>query len=162
MLVEEYVDGPEVTVTGFSAGGDFVPLAVTDRDLARRTGLRRAARLRLAVAVYAETAVEVTRRAVEALGIDEGPTTTRLRISRGGPEVIEVAARLGGGHETELVELVTGVDLDGARARGGARTAARRRARSRGRRARRSRRRGHPVPRRAARARSSRSRCRRA
>ena len=31
VLVEEYVDGPEVTVTGFSAGGNLVPLAVTDR-----------------------------------------------------------------------------------------------------------------------------------
>ena len=93
VLVEEYVDGPEVTVTGFSAGGNFVPLAVTDR-IAAEEGLG----VPLGYAwpsVYAETAVEVTRRAVEALGIDEGPTTTRLRISRGGPEVIEVAARLG-------------------------------------------------------------------
>ncbi len=109
VLVEEYVDGPEVTVTGFSAGGDFVPLAVTDR-VAAEGGLR----VPLGYvwpSVYAETAVEVTRRAVEALGIGEGPTTTRLRISRGGPEVIEVAARLGAGHEAELVELVTGVDL---------------------------------------------------
>ncbi len=109
VLVEEYVDGPEVTVTGFSAGGSFVPLAVTDR-IAAEDGLG----VPLGYAWpsdYAETATEVTRRAVEALGIDEGPTTTRLRISRGGPEVIEVAARLGAGHETELVELVSGVDL---------------------------------------------------
>jgi len=109
VLVEEYVDGPEVTVAGFSAGGHFVPLAVTDR-IAAEDGLG----VPLGHAwpsVYSETAVEVTRRAVEAIGIEEGPSTTRLRISRGGPEVIEVAARLGAGHETELVELVTGVDL---------------------------------------------------
>ena len=31
VLVEEYLDGPEVTVSGFSAAGEFVPLAVTDR-----------------------------------------------------------------------------------------------------------------------------------
>ena len=109
VLVEEYVDGPEVTVTGFSAGGNLVPLAVADRIPAEE-GLG----VPLGYSwpsVYAETAIEVTRRAVEALGIDEGPTTTRLRISRGGPEVIEVAARLGPGYETELVELVSGVDL---------------------------------------------------
>ena len=49
---------------------------------------------------------------VAALGIDEGPTFTKLRVSRGGPEVIEVGARLGGGYDAELVRLVTGVDLN--------------------------------------------------
>ena len=53
----------------------------------------------------------MARRAVAAVGIDEGPTVTVLRISRGGPEVIEVAARLGGGHDAELAELVTGIPL---------------------------------------------------
>ena len=48
VLVEEYVDGPEVTVTGFSAGGHFVPLAVTDR-IAAEDELGAAARLRLAL-----------------------------------------------------------------------------------------------------------------
>ncbi len=111
VLVEEYVEGPEVTVTGFSAGGDFVVLAVCDRlpadeELGPPQG-------QVWPSPHAETAAEVTRRAVSALGIAEGPSLTRLRISRGGPEVIEVAARLGGGHDTELVELVTGVDLSG-------------------------------------------------
>jgi biotin carboxylase len=109
VLVEEYVDGPEVTVTGFSAGGQFVPLAVTDR-IAAEEGLSVPLGY-IWPSVYAQPAVEVTRRAIEALGIEEGPSTTRLRVSRGGPEVIEVAARLGAGHETELVELVSGVDL---------------------------------------------------
>ena len=62
---------------------------------------------------HAAEAVEVTRRAVEALGIEDGPSFTQLRISRGGPEVIEVAARLGGSHDAELVGLVTGLDLNG-------------------------------------------------
>jgi hypothetical protein len=63
--------------------------------------------------VHADAAAEVARRAVEALGIEDGPSYTQLRISRGGPEVIQVAARLGGGHDAELVELVTGIDLNG-------------------------------------------------
>ena len=33
-LVEELVDGPEVTVVGFSTGGVFTALAVTDRIVA--------------------------------------------------------------------------------------------------------------------------------
>jgi biotin carboxylase len=111
-LVEEYVDGPEVTVSGFSAGGEFRPLVVADCMLAEGTELGPTLG-HVWPSPHAEAAAEVTQRAVAALGIEEGPTLTRLRISRGGPEVIEVAARLGGGHDTELVELVTGVDLAG-------------------------------------------------
>ena len=113
VLVEEYVDGPEVTVIGFSVGGAFVPLAVTDRVDGRAAGLRRRAGARVA-SPHAEAGGGGRRgRAVEALGIEDGPSYTQLRISAGGPEVIEVAARLGGGHDAELVEAATGVDLNG-------------------------------------------------
>jgi biotin carboxylase len=112
VLVEEYLDGPEVTVSGFSAGGEFVPLAVTDRISADGDAFG-VPLAHVWPSVHAEAAAEVARRAVEALGIEEGPSYTQLRISRGGPEVIQVAARLGRGHDAELVELVTGVDLNG-------------------------------------------------
>jgi biotin carboxylase len=110
-LVEEYVDGPEVTVIGFSAAGEFVPLAVTDRITAEPPAFG-VALAHVWPSPYAEAAAEVTRRAVEALRIANGPSYTQLRISAGGPEVIEVAARLGGGHDAELVEAATGVDLN--------------------------------------------------
>jgi biotin carboxylase len=111
-LVEEYVDGPEVTVIGFSARGRFVPLAVTDRITADPPAFGVALAHEWPSA-YAEAAAEVTRRAVEAVGIENGPSYTQLRISAGGPEVIEVAARLGGGHDAELVHAATSVDLNG-------------------------------------------------
>jgi biotin carboxylase len=50
---------------------------------------------------------------VAALGIENGPSYTQLRLGPDGPQVIEVAARLGGGHDAELVRAVTGVDLNG-------------------------------------------------
>ncbi len=112
ILVEEYLEGPEVSVSGFSAGGEFVPLAVTDRISADGSAFG-VPLAHVWPSVHADAAMEVARRAVEALGIEEGPSYTQLRISRGGPEVIQVAARLGGGHDAELVELVTGVDLNG-------------------------------------------------
>jgi biotin carboxylase len=111
VLVEEYVDGPEVTVVGFSSDGDFVPLAVTDRVTAEPPAFG-VALAHVWPSRYAEAAAEVTRRAVEALGIQDGPSYTQLRIGPGGPDVIEVAARLGGGHDAELVEAATGVDVN--------------------------------------------------
>jgi biotin carboxylase len=122
VLVEELVDGPEVAVSGFAVDGELIPLAVTDRVAAAEptdelslAGARPAFGVALAhvwPSPYAGVALEVARRAVEALGIGSGPTYTRLQLSRGGPEVLEVGARLGGGHNAELVQAVTGVDLN--------------------------------------------------
>jgi biotin carboxylase len=112
VFVEEYVDGPEVTVIGFSAAGEFVPVAVTDRITAEPPAFG-VALAHVWPSPYAEAAAEVTRRAITALGIENGPSYTQIRVSAGGPEVIEVAARLGGGHDAELVEAATGVDLNG-------------------------------------------------
>ena len=112
VLVEELVDGPEVTVIGFSADGEFIPLAVTDRITAEPPAFG-VALAHVWPSPHAEAAAEVTRRAITALGIESGPSYTQVRIGPGGPEVIEVAARLGGGHDAELVEAATGVDLNG-------------------------------------------------
>ena len=113
-LVEQLVDGPEVTVTGFSAAGEFVPLAITDRVVAEPPAFG------VALAHIWPTKVSDTLRvsdtvekALVALGITDGPSYTQLRVGPDGPRVIEVAARLGGGHDAELVEAVTGVDLNG-------------------------------------------------
>jgi biotin carboxylase len=111
VILEELVDGPEVTVSGFSVEGEIVPIAVTDRINAERPAFG-VALAHVWPSPHAEAAAEVTRRAVEALGIESGPWYAHLRVSRGGPEVIEVAARLGGGHDAELVLAATGIDLN--------------------------------------------------
>ena len=113
VLVEELVDGPEVTVNAFSVDGRFRALTVTDRLTADPPAFGVA----LAHAWPSEhdtaAAVQVARAAVEALGIRDGPSYTQLRLGPDGPVVMEVAARLGGGHDAELCEAATGVDLNG-------------------------------------------------
>jgi biotin carboxylase len=108
-LVEELVEGPEVTVVGFSIGGVFTALAVTDRITAEPPAFG-VALAHVFESPHAEAAAVVAARAARALGIADGPSYTQLRIAPGGPQVIEVAARLGGGHDAEPV---TGVDLNG-------------------------------------------------
>jgi len=111
-LVEELVDGPELTVVGVSARGVFTALAVTDRVVADAPAFG------VALAHVWPSRVQggfldVAGAAVSALGIENGPSYTQLRVGADGPKVIEVAARLGGGHDAELVEAVTGIDLNG-------------------------------------------------
>ncbi len=112
-LVEEVADGPEVTVNAFSVGGHFHPLTVTDRLTAEPPAFGVAlAHVWPSEADAAGDAAEVAATAVSALGIEDGPTYTQLRITKDGPQVVEVAARLGGGHDAELCLAALGVDLN--------------------------------------------------
>ena len=113
-LVEELVDGPEVTVVGFSAGGALTPLVVTDRVVAEPPAFG-VALAHVWPSLVSDTAKvsDVVSQALAALGVTDGPSYVQLRIAADGPRVIEVAARLGGGHDAELAETVTGVDLNG-------------------------------------------------
>ena len=111
-IVEEYVDGPEVTVNAVSVDGVFQPLAVTDRLTADPPAFGVALAHVWPCVEPTQAPIEAARAAAEALGIRNGPTYTQLRLGPAGPQVVELAARLGGGHDAELVEAATGVRLN--------------------------------------------------
>ena len=110
-LVEGLVDGPEVTVIGYSRDGVYTALAVTDRIVADPPAFG-VALAHVWPSQHGGGAAAVAQRGVEALGITNGPTYAQLRIGADGPKIVEIAARLGGGHDGELVFAATGVDLN--------------------------------------------------
>ena len=114
-LVEELVEGQEVTVNAFSLGGRFYPLTVTDRVRADPpafgVALAHVWPSELPPALVG-AAVEAAREAADALGIGNGPTYTQVVVGPGGVRVVELAARLGGGHDAELCDAALGVDLN--------------------------------------------------
>jgi biotin carboxylase len=112
-LVEELVPGPEVTVNAFSTQGEFHPLTVTDRLTAEPPAFGVALAHAWPSEHQVAGAIEVARAAADALGIENGPTYTQVLLSSDGPKVMELAARLGGGHDAELVKAAVGVDLNG-------------------------------------------------
>jgi biotin carboxylase len=112
-LVEELVEGPEVTVNAFSVDREFVPLTVTDRLTAEPPAFGVALAHVWPSRADHGAAEKVAGDAVAALGIRSGPTYTQVRIDADGPRVMEVAARLGGGHDAELCQAALGVDLNG-------------------------------------------------
>ncbi len=111
-LIEELVEGPEVTVNGFSVDGRFHTVAVTDRLTAESPAFG-VALAHVWPSEHGGGAEAVAERAAAALGIENGPTYTQLRIGSNGPQVVELAARLGGGHDAELCRAAVGVDLNG-------------------------------------------------
>ena len=101
-----------MTVVGFSVDGVFTALTVTDRITAAPPAFG-VALAHVWPSHVQGLSPDVAERAVAALGIANGPSYTQLRVGPEGPMVIEVAARLGGGHDAELVEAAVGIDLNG-------------------------------------------------
>ena len=111
-IVEEYVDGPEVTVQALSVDGVFHPLLVTDRITADPPAFGVALAHVWPCVSETQAPIAAARAAAEALGIRNGPTYTQLRLGADETRVVELAARLGGGHDAELTEAVTGIPLN--------------------------------------------------
>ncbi len=110
VLYEAFVPGPEVTVNGFTADGRSIVSAVNDRvHFTDAPGV--AQRHVYPPGRDPSGAAETAAGAVEALGIGAGPWYVQVLLGPDGPRIVEVAARLGGGHDSELVKLTTGVDL---------------------------------------------------
>ena len=114
-LVEELVAGPTVTVNGFSLAGRFVPLTITDRELAPPPAFG----VTLANVWPAELepvaiagAIAAAGAAARALGVENGPTTTQVLIGEDGPLVAKLSARIGGGHDGELCRVALGIDAN--------------------------------------------------
>jgi len=111
-LVEEYMDGPEFSVESISYRGEVEVVAITKKYLAEPTFVEIGHLVPADLPPEDHAAIcALTRQAVLALGIRDGGSHTEIKLTRSGPKIVEVAARLGGGNIPELVELATGVDL---------------------------------------------------
>ena len=111
-IAEEYVEGAEVTVNAVSVDGVFHPLTVTDRLTADPPAFGVALAHAWPCVAATQAPIEAARAAADALGIRNGPTYTQIAVGADGPRVVELAARLGGGHDAELCEAATGVALN--------------------------------------------------
>ena len=114
-IVERYAPGRELTVNAFLREGEFHPLTITDRQLAEPpafgVALAHVWPSSLEPGVV-EEACRAAQSAAAALGIENGPVYVQVLAGDDGPQVIELAARLGGGHDAELCRVALGVDLN--------------------------------------------------
>ncbi len=114
ILIEDYMEGPEVSVETLSIDGVVNVIQITDK---LTTGEPRFVEMghsqpsRLSPAVQ-EQIRDVASRAVKAIGIENGPSHTEIKVTEEGPKIVELGARLGGGSiTTSLVPLSTGVNM---------------------------------------------------
>ncbi|WP_415949664.1 ATP-grasp domain-containing protein [Streptomyces sp. KLOTTS4A1] len=116
VLLEELLEGPEVSVETVSYNGTAHVVGVTDKSVAGapafvETGHMHPAELSPA---DSEAAAETALSALKALGLDAVVAHTEIKLTADGPRVIEVNPRPAGNRITELVRHVTGIDLAAA------------------------------------------------
>lgn len=111
-LMEEYVSGPEYSVEGFSFGGRHTVIAVTEKlvDPERFAELGHTLPARIDQDLE-RAIVGAVRRFLDAIGLDDGPSHTEVRVGARGPVVIESHNRVGGDHIGDLLRAAYGIDL---------------------------------------------------
>ncbi|OLL76452.1 MULTISPECIES: acetyl-CoA carboxylase biotin carboxylase subunit family protein [unclassified Pseudonocardia] len=113
LLVEEYLDGPEISVECVVRDGMPEVLAVTRKSLGPAPYFEEIGHVVApAEPVTADDSAifSVVQPTHAAVGIAWGATHTELRLTRTGPRVIEIGARPGGDLIPLLVRLATGRD----------------------------------------------------
>lgn len=114
LLIEQWMEGPEVSVEGACCGGLVHVVQVTDKAVFPgpypvEAGHSQPSQLSPAVVSRIR---EVTTAGVIALGLSNCIFHAELKITSEGPKVVEIGARLGGDRiSTHLTPLSTGVNL---------------------------------------------------
>jgi biotin carboxylase len=114
IIVEEYLQGTVIGIESYTVDGVTYPIAIADKVLSDPphcfalgvtlpTMLPKKVQSRI---------IDVNRKAIEALGINTGPTHIDMVVVNGEPKVIDVGPRLAGGPLIfELIPRTTGVDM---------------------------------------------------
>jgi biotin carboxylase len=114
LLIEEWLDGPEISVEGVCCRKQVTVVQVTDKSVfpgpfpveSGHTQPSQFLPLQSAEVTAAVTA------GIHALGLDQCGFHAELKMTQKGPRIIEIGARLGGDRiSTHLTPLSTGVDL---------------------------------------------------
>ncbi len=114
VIVEEYMVGPEVSVEIITLDGVPHVLNVTDKLTTGaphfvEMGHSQPSRLGKETV---DKISDLAKRAVGAVGIENGPAHVEIIVTENGPKMVELGARMGGDCiTTHLVPLSTGIDM---------------------------------------------------
>lgn len=115
IIVEEYYENDEITVSGWVKDGKTKIILVTDRVTYNDD-------VHIGVCIahhfpskhlkgYYHQIKEITEKLVRAFSIKNGPIYFQMLIGKEGIKVNEIACRLGGAYEDKLIPRITGIDV---------------------------------------------------
>ncbi|EGP5122395.1 ATP-grasp domain-containing protein [Enterococcus faecium] len=114
IIIEEFLIGEELSVEIFCSNGEPQVIQITDK---KTTGAPHFVELEHNEPADLDTkdeseVVNLAKSAVLSCGIDQGAAHVEIMLTKDGPKLIELGARLGGDFiTTDLVPLSTGVNL---------------------------------------------------
>ncbi|MXQ72768.1 ATP-grasp domain-containing protein [Clostridiaceae bacterium DONG20-135] len=114
ILVEEYMKGFEVSVEIFVVNNDPRVIQITDKITTGAPHFIEIGHFQPSTVNHNlyEKISKVAISAVKALAIDRGPAHVEIIVTKSGPKIVEVGARLGGDHiTTDLVPMSTGINM---------------------------------------------------
>lgn len=114
VIAEEYMEGPEVSVETLSIDGTCHVIQITDKlttGAPHFVEMGHSQPCRLSDNLKKEI-TDVAIAANKAIGIENGPSHTEIIVTKDGPKIVEIGARLGGDCiTTHLVPYSTGVNM---------------------------------------------------
>ena len=112
VVVEECMEGPEVSVETLAINGTVHVIQITDKIT---TGAPHFVEMGHTQPTRLKCGDEIKRIAIaanKAIGIQNGPSHTEIIVTDEGPKIVEIGARLGGDCiTTHLVPLSTGINM---------------------------------------------------
>ncbi|WP_176524031.1 ATP-grasp domain-containing protein [Priestia megaterium] len=112
IIIEEYMEGEEVSVEILSTQSECHIIAITDKITTGAPYFVELGHSQPTQHSYTHEIKKIAVEAVKAIGIKEGPAHVEIKITKQGPKIVEVGARLGGDNiTTHLTPLSTGVDM---------------------------------------------------
>ena len=114
VVVEEYMNGPEVSVETLTTDGECHVIQITDKMTTGSPHFVETGHSQPTMLPYETVGKikQITKDANKAVGITNGPSHTEIIVTEDGPKIVELGARLGGDCiTTHLVPLSTGIDM---------------------------------------------------
>lgn len=112
-LLEEFMQGDEVSVEAVTFQGKTTIVGITDKSLTGSPYFIEDGHM-FPAALAPDLATEITEyvsHVLEAAGHDHGISHTEVKLTADGPLLIEINPRPGGNYIAELIEQVTGIDF---------------------------------------------------
>ena len=114
VMVEEYMDGREMSVESITENGNTTVITITDKLLCGLPYFVEIGHSEPAILTNEDKdkVISVTKKAISAVNIVNGASHTEIKLTKEGPKIVEIAARLGGDFITsKLVPLSTGINM---------------------------------------------------
>lgn len=114
VIVEKYVDGPELSVNGYMVDGSLIFMIASDRETwPQYTGLIH--KHVVSTSILDKNQLHILKEVIEdscnRIGIKNGPVYFQIKVENKSPYIIEMTPRLDGCHMWKLLEYHTGINL---------------------------------------------------